>query len=315
MKPFTVVALVFAVACGSKSGDGAARKAPPETPPDDAAISTRPERTVITGVEIKVVDPSNSEAREVYERILAQRIGATLVDSDWFIKQGTEAPQFQLRTAAVEVVVGYSVVSEGSEGKPAVIAVVEAAVRYTDGGGGMEPQMNVLAERAYSNDERKLLDGLVAEHVERAVSDAAAGLIVKERIRVGMPEESIAALDSPDLDVRTWALAVIGHRKIDDAFEAVMARLDSDAEEERDAAIGALLAFDDPRAVAPLTRLADFNDYALMRRVIDAVAALGGDEARDYLDFVSTGHPDDQIKAQAKQALHRLGTRSPQPTP
>jgi len=304
------VAIVMAMVpgCGKKgAGEQSAAKA--ATEPDDAGVSLLPERTVVTSVEIKVVDPSRGPARELYPRELAKRVGATLGSSEWFVAQGETPPGVQLRSAVVEVVVGYSVVSEGSTGDPAIIAVVEAAVRFTDGRGGMQPAMNVLAERPFDARHEAALDALVVEHVTHAITDAAEGLIAKERARVGLPAEAIAALDSKDEDVRVWALAVIGNRRFTDAFDAVVSRLQSDHETERDAALGALISLRDPRAVSAITRVAEFQDYELMKRVLDAVSILGGDEAVDYLEFVASGHPDDDIKTLAADALRRLQRR------
>lgn len=302
---FHLALCVVALGCGSK-GDGDKQARPVAEPVFDAASSKAPERTVVTSVEIKVVDPSSGSAREIYPRELAAKFGATLADSPWYVSDEADAVGFTPRRAIVEVLVGYSIVEEGSDGTPAVIAVIEATVQFQDGVASLRPQMNILAERGFTNKERRNLDGIVAEHVERAAADAAAALIVKEKIRVGPPDAAIAALSSPDLDLRTWALAVIGDRKLSQAFDQVVARLRSEREEERDAAIGALLSLRDPRAVGSLTRLAEFGDHGLMRRVIDAVGSLGGDEALDYLEFVASGHPDDDIKQQASDALRRL---------
>jgi len=298
---------VVAAGCGSKSdGEKSAR---PAQPMKDAATSRAPERIVVTSVEIKVVDPSSGPVREVYPRELASKIGATLTASDWFVGNEADAVGFTPRRAVVEMLVGYSVVEEGSDGSPAVIAVIEATVRFEDGVASLQPQMNILAEREFTSKERGNLDGIVAEHVERAAADASAALILKEKIRVGPPDAAITGLRSPDLDLRAWALAVIGDRHLTEAFDQVVASLQSERDEERDAAIGALLSMRDPRAVGPLTRLAEFGDHGLMRRVIDAVATLGGDEAQDYLEFVASGHPDDDIKRQAAEALRRLERR------
>lgn len=305
---------VAALGCGSKGdGDKTARSSPTDplssSLSKDAAVSKAPERTVVTSVEIKVVDPSRGPAREVYPRELAAKFGATLSDSPWYVSDEADAAGFTPRRAVVEVLVGYSIVEQGSDGSPAVIAVIEAKVSFEDGVASLKPQMNILAERGFTNKERSNLDGIVAEHVERAAADAAAALIVKEKIRVGPPDGAIAGLSSQELDIRTWSLAVIGERKLSAAFDQVVERLHSERDEERDAAIGALLSLRDPRAVGPLTRLAEFGDHALMRRMIDAVATLGGDEALDYLEFVSSGHPDDEIKQQAVEALRRLRRR------
>jgi hypothetical protein len=50
----------------------------------------------------------------------------------------------------------------------------------------------------------------------------------------------------------------------------------------RDRAIGALAAIGDPRAVRPLTEVARFRDLTDLPKVLDALATIGGPEARAY---------------------------------
>ena len=43
-----------------------------------------------------------------------------------------------------------------------------------------------------------------------------------------------------------------------------------------------------------------------MRKIIEAIATLGGDEALDYLSFVAAIHDDEEIRALAAAAKQRL---------
>jgi hypothetical protein len=300
-------AWVNASACRDRSR---AEPQPVRAPaPTDAAASPglERERIAVTGVEVRVLDPSRGPAREVYPRVLAQRFGATLTESEWFLGGDAPAPDGLVRAPArVELDVGYDEVPEGTDGRPAVLAVVEARIAWQGGAPRLAPAIHVLAERGYAPAEAANLDGLTAAHVERAVADAARGLIAKERIRVGPLAEALGALTDRDPELQIWALSVVAERRLRDAADAVIALLGSEQDAVRDAAIGALVALRERRAVAPLTRMAEFQDYGLVRRVIDAVGALGGAEAREYLEFVASGHPDDEIRAQAADALRRL---------
>jgi hypothetical protein len=320
-----IVALALIAACGSKAADDR-KKSPGKPAPvplpvplplDDAGLSVAPVRALVTSVEVKVVDPAQGKAIEIFPRQLAQRFGATLGHSEWFVveqDEGGGAPPTApgpTRPARVQLVVGYGLIAEGSEGRPAAIATVEAALMWQGGRGHSElaSDVRMVAERSYFAADKRNLDGIVAEFVERAVSDAAAALIAKEAVRVGPEEGVLAAITGDDVDLRLWGLAVAGERRIEEAVPAAIDLLTSEREAERDAAIGALIALKDRRAVGPLTQLADFHDYSLMRRTIEAVAVLGGDEAKSYLEFVASGHPDDGIKAQAADALVRIGRR------
>jgi len=92
---------------------------------------------------------------------------------------------------------------------------------------------------------------------------------------------------------------------------ALIRLLRSDDAAMRDRAIGALAAIRDRRAVKPLTEVARFRDVSDLPKVLDAVAAIGGDEARSYLEFVASGHEDLEIREIAKQALGHLEQRAP----
>jgi hypothetical protein len=43
-----------------------------------------------------------------------------------------------------------------------------------------------------------------------------------------------------------------------------------------------------------------------MMKILDAIASIGGDEARDYLAFVAQSHDDQEIRDVAKAASERL---------
>jgi len=78
----------------------------------------------------------------------------------------------------------------------------------------------------------------------------------------------------------------------------------------RDAALGALVELRDPRAVPALTKTKSMRDRREMRKIVDALAALGGQEAADYLSFVADAHEDEEIRNMASAALVRLRGRS-----
>lgn len=94
-----------------------------------------------------------------------------------------------------------------------------------------------------------------------------------------------------------------------------MARMKAAAEAQvqsvlRDSAIGAILDIGDPKAVRPLVDSVAFTDEVEMGKILEAVATLGGDEARQYLQFVATGHPEAAIRAEARTALSHMDGRA-----
>ena len=59
----------------------------------------------------------------------------------------------------------------------------------------------------------------------------------------------------------------------------------------------------------PLTEVAKFNDLSDLPKVLDALATIGGSEARSYLEFVASGHDSAEMRDLAKEALVHLERR------
>ena len=94
------------------------------------------------------------------------------------------------------------------------------------------------------------------------------------------------------------------------AVPRLLVMLKSDDELVRDGAIGALVALREPLAVKTLTELAEFRNLDMMRRIIDAIGGIGGDDARAYLELVATGHEVPAVRDLAAGALSRLNRRT-----
>jgi HEAT repeat protein len=145
--------------------------------------------------------------------------------------------------------------------------------------------------------------------VLRVASDLVDEFAARRRLYDG-PEESVhAALMADGGDLRDEAIRAAGARRL--AGEApILLKLLSDPDEStRDAALGALIALHDQRAVGELTRTRSLRDRHEMRKIIEAIAILGGQEADDYLSFVAASHDDDEIRAAAAAARSRLQRR------
>jgi hypothetical protein len=85
--------------------------------------------------------------------------------------------------------------------------------------------------------------------------------------------------------------------------------LGDDDESVRDAALGALIAMRERSAVRALTESRSLRDRREMRKIIEAISILGGQEADEYLSFVAATHDDDEIRAEAATARTRLQRR------
>jgi hypothetical protein len=146
--------------------------------------------------------------------------------------------------------------------------------------------------------------------VECALGQAARGLAEKQAVRRGDESAVLMALESSDPSLRQVAFATIAERELRSAVPRLLELLHSEDELVRDSAIGALVALREPRAVPALAQLAEFRDLDLMRRVIDAIGAIGGDEARAWLELVASGHEVQAVRDLAGEALARLLRRA-----
>jgi hypothetical protein len=142
--------------------------------------------------------------------------------------------------------------------------------------------------------------------VLRIAGDLIDGFAARRRLHDGPAEAVHAALMADGGELREEAIRAAGERKLSGEGSALLRLLDDSDERTRDAALGALIALGDRRAVSALTRSRSLRDRREMRKIIEAVAILGGQEADDYLSFVAASHDDDDIRAAAAAARERM---------
>lgn len=287
-------AIVASAAC--KRTD---KRAEPRVVYDAAAavrVDTRPDHIVLTDVSVVTVDPKN--AIELPVEQVAKAVASRLTKSGQFAHVEAAAPAgTRPRTAGLEVVITYDARSDE------LSVDVEAVLIWDDAGDELIPRQDVAVDRSFAGgDPGPAMTALVTETVERA----ADGLIAKERVRNGEPDVVAAAVASDEIDMARWALAVATERRVADAYGPAVALLGSKERDLHRDAIEALVAIGDRRAVDPIAKSGAFTDHEMIGRIIDAVAKLGGGDARDYLDFIATGHPDPDIQKRASTALERL---------
>jgi hypothetical protein len=143
-------------------------------------------------------------------------------------------------------------------------------------------------------------------HLERALDDATQGLVAALRLHVADRREVEAALRGSDEGLRAEAIRVSAARKDATLVPPLVALLSSEDRAVRDEALGALVEIGDRRAVKPISRIVRFQETDELPKVIDALGALGGDEARAYLEFVLSAHDDPEIRTLAREALGRM---------
>jgi hypothetical protein len=268
------------------------------------AAGGRPELAVLTAVAIKTVDPD--EPVDLQPELLGKQAGLKLTTTGHFAATIEDVPDTHLgRQARLDVLITYEVSRHGADA--VLLCAVEAELVWLDGRGGLAVEENVIVERLLTPGERKSQHaGLVATQVANTLDLAIAGIAAKEALRTADAQEVVSTLSHDDPDAVAWALAIVGERQMVEAVDLVVGALGSKQPEIHEAAIGALVAIGDPRGVQPLAQLAEFADHDQMRTVIEAITAIGGKDAVEYLEFVASGHPDDEIKQRAADGLDRI---------
>jgi HEAT repeat protein len=146
--------------------------------------------------------------------------------------------------------------------------------------------------------------------VTRTLEDLLGGYLARQRLWSGDHAALGAALRADGGELRLEAIHAIGGRKLAAEAPTLLALLEDQDEAVRDAALGALVELRDRRAVPVLARQRSMRDRREMRKILDAIALLGGDEAADYLAFVADGHDDQEIREMAAEARRRLLRRA-----
>jgi hypothetical protein len=142
---------------------------------------------------------------------------------------------------------------------------------------------------------------------ERTAEDLVQAYVARLKLWSGDAKAVATALGASDSDLRVEALRIVGARKLREQVPVVIRLLADEDEGVRDAALGTLVALRERGAVKALAESRPMRDTREMRKVLDAIATLGGSEAQDYLAFVAETHDDEEIRAMAKAALERLG--------
>jgi HEAT repeat protein len=118
-----------------------------------------------------------------------------------------------------------------------------------------------------------------------------------------------AALAADGGELREEAIRVAGQRQLRQEIPQLLKLLNDPDEAPRDAALGALIAMKERRAVTELTKSRSLRDRREMRKILEAVSLLGGQEALDYLSFVAATHDEEEIRTEAAAARARLERR------
>jgi hypothetical protein len=298
-------------ASGHASGQASTRASRQDQDAKPAVVHAAPERQriVITDIAVHTVDPE--VVRELYPQQLARQLGRALVTTDRFAAMAEHVPAgYEVRPASLAVRIHYDVIDADSAGAPTAVVAIEGTLTWEEQGArDPAPWDHLMVERpAHESADQRSHDELVAALASDGMERLAGRLAERERLRAGGDAALTTVLADPAADPSAvlWALDLVEHHGVLSLFEQVAAKLEAEAAEVRHHAVTTLAALDARRAVGAITSRVRFDDTEIMMVVIDTVAGLGGEDARAYLEFVASGHPEDEIRARAQAGMVRL---------
>jgi HEAT repeats len=194
---------------------------------------------------------------------------------------------------------------------------LQLATRPSDAPGALDEQLEGQGEKTNPLQKGLSREARLARHREvfealvgRVAGDLLDGALARERLKRASPADVHAALQADAGELREEAIRIAGQRQLRQEVPRLLQLLIDDDEATRDAALGALINLKEPGAVAVLTKSRSLRDRREMRKIIEAIAVLGGEEGLDYLSFVAASHDDEEIRTQAAEARKRLLRRA-----
>jgi hypothetical protein len=269
--------------------------------PKSTALAERPSLAEVT---VKPIAPSHFQGMEIKldQEQIAAKVKKTLEGAGIFA-----APEAKRPAAKVSFEVEMVSADESAEAEIGAKVRLRVAVRPT-----LEPPR--FSEDVAAMGQATLLSKGDADQAraafqhlaERTVEDLLHAYVARQKLWDGGMREIVAALNSTDNDLCVEALRIVAVRNLRGEIPTVLSLLSNDDENVRDASLGALVALRERSAVKALAESRPMRDAREMRKILDAIATLGGREAQEYLSFVAETHDDEEIRTMARAAMVRL---------
>jgi hypothetical protein len=270
--------------------------------PGDSAL-----RPSLAGITVKEIAPTMFLGQEIQvdKAQLSAKATKVLEDAEIFAAPEPNRP-------AARVGLEAEVFSAADRDAPEIVAKVHlritvrpsvAPARFAE---DVEAVGQVTAPKGDPAGARAAFQRLV----ERTMEDLLQAYIARQKLWEGNARAIDLALKSPDSDLRVEAVHIVAARSLRDEIPTVLSLLSDEDENLRDAALGALVTLRERSAVKVLAESRQMRDAREMRKILDAIATLGGREAQEYLSFVAETHDDEEIRTMAKEAMERLTRHS-----
>jgi len=287
----------MALVCGASTGCHRNAPAPPPIP-----------KPMLGEIVLRDVTPAGGDRQPLdtafLERALREHLLGTALFSFADAGAGPVAGlRVQIATEAVEV---------GTKGEAHARVALRLETRPDDAPGAVSFDLAGAGTEPYAiprGGSPAVRAAVFRGLVLRIAGDLIEDLAARRRLADGPVAAVEAALQTDGGPLREEAIRAVGERRLAAEAPLLLKLLGDPDEPTRDAALGSLIALGDRRAVTELARTRSLRDRHEMRKIIEAIAILGGQEADDYLSFVAATHDDDDIRAAAAAARARLQRR------
>jgi hypothetical protein len=298
----TAAVIVAALALGGcRKSKAPEPSAPPPPPP------------IPTLGEISVEDLTSEDARPAGAPLnippLVQQVKAALAGAGLFAAARPDAGVPVQARVRIEISCEDVVAGEKAAARAAVRLRIDTRPSEVAAGHWNE-DVQAGSETLYKPASKPDRGELFQRLVTRTIGDLMQGYLARQRLWTGSETLARDLIKADAGEMRLEAVRVVADRKIASAAPELLRLLDDPDEATRDAALGALVELRERRAVGVLASQKSMRDRREMRKILDAIASLGGNEAAEYLAFVADGHDDPEIRAMAAQAKARLQRRA-----
>jgi hypothetical protein len=310
-----LAALVSCAACKKKAEPK--QEAPQQTKTYDAAgqaegsaMVVGPQTMVLRQVLVEVSDPEQAYA--IDSKTLAKRLGASLLASRWLVARDAEVPDgHRARRVEAMLNLSYDVTPRVADREGEIVVALEVTLEFIDNRSELQPRVALIVKDALLGASEEEVSMELSALAQAGLDTVAESLVLRERLRRASHEELLSQLSvgGDDAGLKIWALQLAEDRSLREAVPAGIEALSHSDEHVRAAAIAMLVSLKDPRAVPALSKDIDFKDYEDLRMVVEAVSAIGGEDAIEFLEFVASGHPEADIRDRAKESIEELRRR------
>ncbi len=304
----------FAVLMGCK---GAKSKQEPVrvSPTKERIAESRPERAktgahtqaVLRQVLVKQED-SGQEWQLPHEQ-MALTLGSEIVQTGAMVASAIEVPPGRsAKRAEIHLSARSLVTPATAETQGSVTVALESVVHWIDGSDAIAPRAAVMIEVPLPSEIPEEVNAILEDLSLRIILKLAESIAAQESLRTAEDEAIVAVLadSSGDASLIGWAMQLVAERKLASAIDPLIAYLGSEDTNLAFQTIPALVAIGDPRAVAALVNHVHFDNYEQLSVAMEAISAIGGQDAIEFLEFVASGHQDKELRDRAQASIQRI---------